>query len=38
LKTHQVECDAAKAGGAGDTRKNHEAREEGNDREWVSTP
>jgi hypothetical protein len=38
LKSHQVECAAAKAGGAAGTGTNRPAREEGEDREWVSTP
>jgi hypothetical protein len=38
LRTHQVECAAAKASGAGGASTNQTPREEGNDREWVSTP
>jgi len=38
LRTHSRECTAAKATGAGSTESNQGNREEGEDREWVSTP
>jgi Zinc-finger double-stranded RNA-binding len=38
LKTHETECAAAKATGSGSTQTNQGDREEGEDREWVSTP
>jgi hypothetical protein len=38
LKTHNVECAAAKATGSGSTETDQGRREEGEDREWVSTP
>jgi hypothetical protein len=38
LKAHEVECVAAKASGAGSAGTNQKPREEGDDREWVSTP
>jgi hypothetical protein len=38
LKTHEVECKAAKATGSGSRELNQGKREEGEDREWVSTP
>jgi hypothetical protein len=38
LKAHQAECAAAKATGSGSTKTGQGGREEGEDREWVSTP
>jgi hypothetical protein len=39
LKQHAVECVAAKQSGSGDTRAAGAGqREEGEDRDWVSTP
>jgi hypothetical protein len=38
LPDHQAECIAAKQTGSGSTRMEPTSREEGDDREWVSTP
>lgn len=38
LKTHNAECAAIKATGSGSTETGQGRREEGEDREWVSTP
>jgi hypothetical protein len=38
LKTHRVECAAAKATGSGSRQTDQGKLEEGEDREWVSTP
>jgi len=38
LREHAVECTAAKNTGSGDRRTDTGKREEGDDREWVSTP
>jgi hypothetical protein len=38
LKSHEVECAAAKATGSGSRQTGQGNREEGEDREWVSTP
>jgi hypothetical protein len=38
LRSHEVECAAAQSSGAQRAGTNPPAREEGEDREWVSTP
>lgn len=38
LKSHQVECLAAKAAGSGSRQTSQSDREAGEGREWVSTP
>ena len=38
LKAHEPECAAAKATGSGSRKVNQGKREEGEDRDWVSTP
>ena len=38
LREHAAECEAAKNTGSGDRRTDAGNREEGEDREWVSTP
>jgi hypothetical protein len=38
LHNHQVDCLGAKQSGSGSTRTEPPSREEGDDREWVSTP
>ena len=39
LKDHARECEAAKQSGSGQTRAaGAQQREEGEDREWISTP
>ena len=38
LEAHAPECSAAKASGAGSTETDKGRREEGPDRDWVSTP
>jgi hypothetical protein len=37
-KEHQPECEAAKATGSGNTQTSERTLEEGDDRDWVSTP
>ena len=38
LRAHERECAAAKATGSGNRETSEEKREEGPDRDWVSTP
>ena len=38
LERHRTECAAAKASGSGDRQEDRGNREEGEDRDWVSTP
>jgi hypothetical protein len=38
LKSHRAECAAAKASGSGNAETSKGTAEEGDDREWVSTP
>ena len=38
LKAHQQTCVASKATGSGDQETDRSKREEGEDRDWVSTP
>lgn len=38
LREHAKECTAAKATGSGSKKTGQGDREEGDDREWVSTP
>jgi hypothetical protein len=38
LRIHEQTCLAAKGTGSGSTERNQGQREEGEDRDWVSTP
>ncbi len=38
LRAHEPECAGAKATGSGNTETDKGKREEGKDRDWVSTP